>query len=218
MKNIARSRLIALLLAVPVAAIAQISLPSMLGMSKGSANSGVDLVGQQSALVSGFVGANKDVLIANAKMAEALGLKNQAIDAQASADALGKGATDTRDLDATNKVANDTGGAVAAALAKKPVLDAAAKSTFSLGLVSLASGSIKYAALGKGVKDMASGLSSASPMDLPKLQSASFIVSKFPESASNLTKALKGAVDFAKNNGIEVPANANDALSALGKM
>jgi hypothetical protein len=219
MKHIAASTLLAFAAAFPTVSFAQFSMPSIPGISKSPTNTGAqaDLGGQQTALVRNFVGANKDVLAANAKMADALGLKNQANEAQASADALTDGAT-KGNLESSNKMVSDTGGAVSAAMEKKPVLDAQAKTTFSLGLVSLASGATKYAGMGMGVKQMSSSISSASPMELPKLQPAAYIVSNFPGSASNVTKALKNAIDFARNNGIEVPPTANDAMSALGSM
>ena len=65
---------------------------------------------------------------------------------------------------------------------------------------------------------MGSALSSASPMMLPKLQSAVYVVGNFPSSASELAKAMQNAVSFAKDSGIEVPANSNDALGALGNL
>lgn len=211
MKNLIASTLVAVAFAFPVAAFAQFSLPSIPGLSKGSSGGGADLGGQQDALVRGFVAANKDVLSANAKMAAALGLKDKAGSAQATADSLNDGAT-KGNLEEANKVVADSGGEIAAAQAKKPVLDAAAKATYAQGLLSLVSGVSKYVGLGKNVKDMSSSLSSASPMMLPKLQSAAYVVSNFPGSASNVTTALKNAIDFAKSNGIEVPADAQKLI------
>lgn len=213
MKKLIALTFATLTLALPVAAFAQFSLPSLGGKSS-SGGAQPDLSGQQDSLVRGFVAANKDVLTANSKMADALGLKEKSGQAQATADSLGEGATKDNLSDA-NKVVADSGNAVAAEMAKKPVLDAQAKTTFGLGLVALVSGVNKYVGLGKNVKDMSSGLSSASPMMLPKLQSAAYVVSNFPGSASNVAKVLKNAIDFAKSNGIEVPANANDALKSI---
>lgn len=192
-------------------AVAQFSMPSIPGMGKSSGGGSADLGGQQDSLVKGYVSANKDVLNANAIMAEALGLKDQAVASRATADALKEGATKDN-LDAANKAVATSTDAVAAEIAKGPKLDAAAKATFGVGLASLSSGVIKYVALGKDVKDMGSNLKSASPAALPKLQSAVFVVSKFPDSLSSVSKGLKNAIDFAKANDIPIPKDATSAL------
>lgn len=219
MKYFVATSLLALTAALPLSASAQFSLPSVPGLNKltGGGASGGDLSGQQDALIRSFVAANKDVLTANARMADALGLKDEAAKAQATADSLTDGATKDNLSDA-NKAVSDTGGAVAQAMAQKPTLDAAAKAKFTSGLGSLVQGTMKYGTVGKNVKSMGSSLSSASPTMLPKLQSAVYVVGNFPTSATELSKALQNAVSFAQDSGIEVPANSGDALGALGNL
>jgi len=198
-------------MATPYTASAQFSLPSF-GGSKSSAPAG-DLSGQQTSLVKNFVAANVDVLKANAKMSEALGLKATAADAEAVAQQLSSGST--FDKDSASKAATavgDTGGAIAAKLAEKPELDAAAKATYTQGLLSLAKGAIRYTGLGKDVTSMGDGLKSAPLTQLPSLGAASYVVTKFPTATTDVVKALKNAVDFAKSNGIEVPAEATSLL------
>lgn len=199
---------------IPSVAYAQFSMPSIPGMGKSSGGETADLGAQQDKLVSGFVAANKDVLNANSVMEQALGLKTGATASKATADALTEGATKDS-LEAANKQVSASTEAVAAELAKGPKLDAQAKATFGLGLVTLASGVGKYIGLGKNVKDMASSLSSVSPMQLPKLQSAVLVVSKFPDALSSVSTALKNAIAFAKDNNIPVPADATKMLASL---
>lgn len=196
------------------AAHAQFSLPSVAKSLTGNSAPAADLGGQQDVLVRGYVAANKDVLTANAQMAEALGLKEAAAASKATADALTDGATKDN-LDAANKAVSASTDAVAAEMAKHPKLDAKSKTMYSQGLLSLAGGVGKYVGLGKNVSTMSSGLSSASPMQLPKLQSAVYVVSKFPDSMSSVSSALKNATAFAKSQDIPVPAGVNDALAAL---
>lgn len=198
----------------PSVANAQFALPSLPGMGKSSAGATADLGGQQDQLVRGYVAANKDVLNANSKMAEALGLKDASAASKATADSLTEGATKDN-LDAANKEVSATTDAVAVELKKGPQLDAAAKATFGAGLLSLATGVTKYVGLGGNVKSMATNLSSASPLQLPKLQSAAFVVSKFPSSLSSVSSALKNAIAFAQSHDIPVPADATKALAAL---
>ena len=72
--------LAAALICLPMAAMAQLpslkSLPSLPSIP--SAGGGGDLSGQNDSLVRGYVAANKDVLLANSQMADALGLKDAA--------------------------------------------------------------------------------------------------------------------------------------------
>jgi len=208
----------ALALALTGTAQAQFSLKSIPGVGSavtgGGSASSADLGNQQDALVRNYVAANKDVLNANTHMAEALGLKDQAATAKATSDALTEGATKDS-LEASNKAVSASTDAVAVELAKQPVLDAKSKSTFSAGLVKLAAGVTKYVVVGKNVKDMSSGLSSASPTMLPKLQSAVYIAKSFPGSMSNVSTALKNAIAFAQSHDIPVPDDATQALAAL---
>ncbi|MBV8249711.1 MAG: hypothetical protein JO200_14795 [Comamonas sp.] len=198
-------------LAIPYTASAQFSSRSF-GGSKSSAPA-ADLGGQQTTLVKNFVAANVDVLKANAKMSEALGLKATAADAEAMVQQLSSGST--FDKDSASKAATavgDSGGAIAAKLAEKPQLDAAAKVTYSQGLLSLAKGVVKYKGLGQDVTSMGDGLKSAPLTQLPSLGGATYAVSQFPTSTTEVLKALKNAVDFAKSNGIEVPKEATSLL------
>jgi hypothetical protein len=191
-------------------------LPPIPGVSGGASSgaSQADLSGQQDALVRNFNGANQQVLNAQSKLAGALNLDKESVKAAETAKQMSGGATQGSVKDG-DKVVSDTNGAIATALAKKPVLDAAAKAQYAEGLVHLVTGGIKYAGLGKDVTNMGSGLKSASPLALAKLSDAAYIVSKFPGSASNLVDTVKQAVAFAKGQDIPVPANTGDLLNAF---
>ncbi|MCL2871377.1 MAG: hypothetical protein FWF41_00065 [Betaproteobacteria bacterium] len=174
----------------------------------------VDLGTQQDDLVNGYVAANKDVLNANAKMAEALGLKVEAATAKATAEALTEGATKDS-LETSNKMVSASTDAVAEELAKQPALDAESKAIFADGLANLGLGVTKYVSVGKKVNGMSASLSSASPMMLSKLQPAVYVVTNFPGSMNNVTTALRNAVSYAQSHDIPVPADATQALAAL---
>lgn len=218
-KNTCSNLLAAALLALPLAAAAQLpslknlpGLPSLPGTGN-SADAGA-IAGQNDALVRGYVGANKDVLLANALMAEALGLKDQAATARATADALTEGAT-KGNLEDSNKAVSASTAAVADAMAKHPQLDAQSKATYQQGLARLAQGLIRYVKLRKPAQDFSAGLKGAPPTALPKLQSGIYIVSQLPGGISNLGSSLKNATAFAKSNDIPVPPDATEALAAL---
>jgi hypothetical protein len=216
MKKLLVTAALAVAAAAPTVVLAQFSMPSIPGLGKsGGSTAGADVVGQGDALVRNYVAANKEVLSANGKMLAALGLKDKAAAADATVNSMSGGATEGN-LSEGNKVVADSGGAIAAELAKKPVLDASAKAVFAAGLANLVNGSIKYVGLGKDVKDMGTSLKGASPLQLAKLSSAAWVVSKFPGAASELYDTLKVAIKFAKEQNIPLPANTGDAMAAIG--
>ncbi|AJC20163.1 hypothetical protein [Pandoraea pulmonicola] len=217
MKKIIACAVAAALVGASGASFAQLGgLTSLVGGGSKSSEGSADLSGQQAALVKNYVAANVDVLNANAKMGEALGLKTQAEQAEAVIAQLKSGATD--DKAAASKAATavgDTSGAIAAKLKEKPVLDDASKKTFAQGLGHLALGLVHYVGMRNDVTSMGNNMKSASPMALTSLGGAAYVVSNFPGSVTEAGKALKNAVDFARSNGIEVPSDATKALAAL---
>src|SRR6267142_6856807 len=72
--------------------VGQAQMPSVPGCGAKSSG-GPDLVASQTGLVTSYVAASKDVLTAQSKMLQALGLKDQGDKAQAEADSLNAGAT-----------------------------------------------------------------------------------------------------------------------------
>ncbi|MFX7784990.1 hypothetical protein ABTJ92_22470, partial [Acinetobacter baumannii] len=79
-----------------------------------------------------------------------------------------------------------------------------ARKEYAEGLVVLVQGVKKYIAMSAEAQTFANGLSSASPMQLPGLQSGAYIVKSLPTSIGNLTGLLKNAVSFARSNGVAV--------------
>jgi hypothetical protein len=187
-------------------------LPGMPGMGGQSDNAGsADLSGAQDKLVKQYVSAGKSVLDGNAKMAEAVGLAANAASARAAGDSLTEGATKGALSDA-DKINSDTSSATAEALKHTDKLDGPAKAKFVDGIVSLAQGLGKYVGMTGTVDSFQKGLSSASPMMLPKLQGGAYIVSSLPANIKNLTAALKNAVAYAKSHDIALPKDATAAL------
>ena len=84
---------------------------------------GNKLSGAQDQLVAQYVAADKDVLDANGKMDEALGLKDQAAQARAELAALNSGAT-LDNLKAADAAKSDNQAATDAAFKNPPEMDA----------------------------------------------------------------------------------------------
>ena len=193
----------------PIVGNAQMpSIPSFGSKS----NATPDLGTSQTGLVKSYVAANKDVLTAQSKMLQALGLKDKSAAAQATADSLGDGATKGNLQDA-DKVQSDDSKALSDAL-KAPAgnMDAQSKQIYTQGLISLASGIVKYTGMRKDIDAFKSGLSGASPLQTPKLQTGAYIVTSFPGNLQNLTETMKNAVAFAKSHGIDVPPEATAVI------
>lgn len=193
-------------MAAPVAGMAQLGGLPIGGKSAG--NAGADLAGQQDALVRNYVAAGKDVLTANQHLADALGIKAQAVNDAATSDSLS-----AKDVEAQDKAISANAAAVSEALKGNAQLkDSEAKAKYGKGLLSLAVGVKKYVDLRKDAQAFASGMSSASPMQMGKLQSGAYVAKTLPTSITNLTTVLKSAVEFGKANGVEVPKEATSVL------
>lgn len=167
----------ALAVSLSAPAIVDAGLPSLPGIGN-KPNS--DLGASQTGLVKSYVGANKDVLMSQSKLLEALGLKDKAAAARATADSLSDGATKGNLQDA-DKAQSDDSKAIADAL-KAPAgkMDDQSKKIYTQGLVLLASGMVKYTGMHKDIDAFKSGLSSASILETPKLQSGAYVVTGFP--------------------------------------
>jgi hypothetical protein len=174
---------------------------------------GNKLSGSQDQLVAQYVAADKDVLDANGKMDDALGLKDQAAQARAELAALNSGAT-LDNLKAADAAKSDNQAATDAAFKNPPEMDAKAKATFTDGLESLGKGLLKYVGMKSSVSSFSTSLTSVSPAMLPKLQSGAYIVKIFPPNSKDLFKSLNDAVVFAKAHDIAVPPDATQALGS----
>lgn len=193
--------------ALVLPAVSEAQLGGLLsGISSNKASA--DVSAQQDGLVRNYMAAGKDVLTANGQLADALGIKAQAVNAAATADSLSG-----KDVEAQDKAVSDSSNDVSKALASGAQLkDSDAKVKYAQGLLSLATGVKKYLGLRNDAQSFASGLSSVSPLQLGKLQAGAYVAKNLPTSISNLTGVLKNAVEFGKSNGVEIPKDATSVL------
>jgi len=188
-------------------AVSEAQLGGLLG-SKSATKSGPDVGAQQDTLVRNYMAAGNDVLTANSQLSEALGIKAKAADALAKSDSIS-----TKQLEDQDKAISADAAAVSEALKSGAQLkDSEAKAKYAKGLLSLATGVKKYLGLRKDAQDFTSGMSSASPLQMGKLQAGAYVAKSLPTSISNLTGVLKSAVEFGKSNGVEIPADATSVL------
>ena len=197
-------------------AFAQFSLPKVGGLTGGaSASSGGDEAGQQDQLVRAYVAANKDVLVAQSKMAEAVGLKDQAAKLKSTADALGDGATKGNLSDA-DKIQSDSSKEISARLNDGNLkMDAEAQANYAAGMASLGSGVIKYVGLRPQVMNFGNALKASPLLAATKLSAGAYVVTNFPGNAKNVFDTLSYSTAYAKSHDIPVPADATKALASF---
>ncbi|HEY0062372.1 MAG TPA: hypothetical protein VGC21_09645, partial [Telluria sp.] len=137
MSRLVTTLIASVLIAAPIAATAGFNVPGLPGKSA-NADAGADLPGAQDKLVRQYVEANKTIMLGNAHLADALGLKDEAAALRASGDSLGDGATKGNLADA-DKATSDTSRKLTEKLGDKNlVLDADAKKKYTAGLVTMA--------------------------------------------------------------------------------
>jgi hypothetical protein len=209
MKKTLAAALVIAALGLPTVGSAQFgSLLNAVKPGGGGGSASADLGGQQTQLVRNYTAAGKDVLTANGQMTEALGIKHQMIDDSAKSDSMS-----ASDIEAQDKAISADAQALSDAYKSGATLkDSAAKAKYAQGLVALVSGVRKYAGMRSDVQNFSSGLSSVSPLQLGNLQSGIYVAKSVPTSLTNLTTVLKSAIDFAKSNGVAVPADATSIL------
>ncbi len=174
----------------------------------GKATSGGSSVSPEG-LVKSYVGGTKQVMSADVNFLNALGLKDHAAREELAAKNLTEGSTSSALEDAA-KVQTENSAAMAEAMSGKSVtMSAASKKKYALGLVDLTKGLRSYMGMSSDVKNF-----KPSPTSLgASADSAMYIVKSLPDSITNLKDTLMRAVAFAKENKIEVPADATSLLS-----
>lgn len=204
----------AIALSLPALSSAQFANPlsGLMGSkssgTSASASASADMGAQQDSLVRTYVAAGKNVLAASDQMTVALGIKAQSINAAASSDSLS-----AKDIEAQDKAISADSAALSEALKSGATLKGEeAKAKYAQGLLSLAVGVKKYVDMGKEAQGFASNMSTVSPLQMGKLQSGVYIAKNLPGNVTNLTSVLKSAIDFARANGVEVPAEATSVI------
>jgi len=194
------------------------SVPGATNMAGGNAASsggGANDSTQQDSLVRAYVAANKDVLIAQSKMAEAVGLKESAAKLKSTANALGDGATKGNLSDA-DKIQSDSSKEISARLNDKNLkMDAQSKAMYSSGMSSLGSGMVRYVGMRPQVTNFGNTIKASPALALTKLSAGAYVVTNFPGNAKNVYDTLSYSTAFAKSHDIPVPADATKALASF---
>jgi hypothetical protein len=179
----------------------------------------VDPAVQQDALVSSFVAAQGETLLAQIAFAKAFGLKQQADTLQAEHDALGKGPLDKDGLAKLTSTTSDANAALNAKLESETIASAEGKKDYATGLGHYLRAVVQTLALTKQVQGFTASLSQGSMFQkgqmLTKLAAGAYVAKATPGFSKVMYDTSKKAVTFATKNKIPVPKDATSALGSL---
>jgi hypothetical protein len=207
-----KKTIIASILAIAIATASGASFAQFGGITgalgSGKTSSGSSSVSAEG-LVKNYVGGTKQVMSADVNFLKALGLKEQAERAELAAKNLTEGATSSGLEDAA-KVQTESSIAMTEAMgAKQVTMSAGSKKLYALGLVDLTKGIRSYMNTSSDVKNFTPSLTSVGA----SAGAAMYVVKSLPDSIIRMKDTLKSAIAFAKENKIEVPADATSLLS-----
>lgn len=190
--------------------IATLSMPSFaqFGGLGGALGGGAGSSVSADSLVKSYVAGTQQVMSSDVSLLKALGLKEQAEKEELAAKNLTQGPTSAA-LEEAAKVQTEGSKALADAMdAKKVTLSADSKKDYVRGVVELVKGIKSYAGMAGDVKGFKPGMSSIGS----GAGAAMYVVKTLPGSLTSLKDTLKRSIAFAKENKIELPADATAAL------
>lgn len=201
-----RKNILGTTLALALVTLAAPSHAQLGGLTKLAGGGGSSVSAES--LVKSYISGTQQVMSADANFLKALGLKEQAEKSELAAKNLTSSAT-TSGLEDAALVRTQNNQALEAAMTGKKVeLSADSKKSYALGLVDLVKGVKSYTGMTgdvKGFKPSASSLGSGAA-------AAAYVVKSLPDTLSGLKGTLKRSIDFAKENKIEIPADATSLL------
>jgi hypothetical protein len=189
-------------------------LPGALSGLTGDGNS--EATTQQDQLVKAYVDADKDVLKAQSKMADAVGLKERAAKLNAASDALGAGATKDS-LEASETEQSEASKEIQAKLKDGNLqMDEAGKKKFADAMGDLGRGITKYTKLKGPIANfqatVTKGGAAGALTAVSKLGVGKFIITSAPSNLRNMSSTLSSSIAYAKSHDIPVPADATAAI------
>ena len=194
------------------------SLPGLLG-HKSSSNA--DLGASQQALITDFVGSQREILQAQALLERAYGFKDKAELLQAQQKALSSGPIDENSLKKTVELSQSANKQIAAEQAKQGALTSQGKAAYTASLPHFADGVIGTAKTVTAAKSFASSAESGGGglagmvSGADKLKVGLYIAKVTPAYSKELYSVFKKTVMVGQKNGVTIPANATNALGSL---
>ena len=186
------------IVALFISSFAQAQFPNLFGGGSGGSAPSAD------SIVKNYIEGAKNVLEAQGKLLNAIGKKEEAAKAELQAKNLTEGATKQNLEDATKTQTENSKLIEDSLNAKGIVLDAAAKITYAEGLGFLGRGVTKYVALVSALKNFKPSVTSLGAA----AQGAVYVSQSLPGNMSTFSSTLSAAIDFGKEQGVAIPADA----------
>ena len=189
---------------------AQLGIPKLGGSASGAkSNSNAPDV---NAFVLNYLTSRQQVLQANSHFWLALGNKTEADKLKVAAESIKSGGVDASNLKKVTELSQSAQADIDAKLASAPTLDATGKAEYVKGLDSLIGGLITARQVAMSAGEVSSSLGS-NPMNLAGSGRVALGVAKdAPAYVSNLQKAVTGALEFGKRNGVKPTLDPTAAL------
>lgn len=191
--------------------VATLSVPAFaqfgaLGGALGGNSSGSSVSAET--LVKSYVGGTQLVMSSDVSFLKALKLKEQAEKEEVAAKNLTQGAT-AANLEEAAKIQTESSKALGETMdANKVTMSADSKKDYVRGVVDLVKGIKAYTGMTGDVKNFKPSVSSFGS----GATAAVFVVKSLPSTLSALKDTLKRSIAFAKENKIELPADATSVL------
>lgn len=205
-------------------ALAQVSgaWPSLSGLMGHKSSSDADLGTSQQALITDFVGSQREILQAQAFLERAYGFKDKAELLQAQQKALSSGPVDENSLKKTVELSQSANKQIAAEQAKQGALTSQEKAAYTASLPHFADGVIGTAKTVTASQNFASSAESGGGSGLAgmvagadKLKVGLYIAKVTPAYSKELYSVFKKTVMIGRKNGVTIPTNATNALRSL---
>lgn len=190
--------------------IATLSMPSFaqFGGLGGALGGGGGSSVSADSLVKSYVAGTQQVMSSDVSLLKALGLKEQAEKEELAAKNMTQSPTSAV-LEETAKVQTEGNKALADAMdGKKITLSADSKKDYARGVLELVKGIKSYVGMAGDVKGFKPSMSSIGS----GAGAAMYVVKTLPGSLTSLKDTLKRSIAFAKENKIELPADATAAI------
>jgi hypothetical protein len=195
--------------------------PSLSGLMEHKSSSNADLGTSQQALITDFVGSQREVLQAQALLERAYGFKDKAELLQAQQKALSSGPVDENSLKKTVELSRSANKQIAAEQAKQGALTSQEKAAYTASLPHFADGVIGTTKTVTAAQNFASSAESGGGglagmvSGADKLKVGLYIAKVTPAYSKELYSVFKKTVMIGRKNGVTIPANATNALGSL---
>jgi hypothetical protein len=166
-------------------------------------------------LVASFQQSQSLVVNAQATLARAMGLDDQATLAQAEAKRLSSGQLDQEGLKKNSELSEILQANLLAKMEAQPALTAEARTMFASGLVEYLRAVAGARDLLVQAKDYTASVGTNPMALMGKAKSALWVGKETPGYVKDLGTTSKALLDYAKRNNIETPANATALLEGL---